>query len=94
MKAVGLALAFFVAATTMAKADVLLLDSIKASPPNNASGLPRPSRGSSMATVRSQFGEPSEDKTAIGDPPITRWIYPAYTVYFEYQHVIDVVVHR
>ena len=47
-----------------------------------------------MDTVKAQYGEPTEAKPAVGDPPITRWVYPGYTVYFEYQHVIDVVVHR
>lgn len=94
MKAVGLALAFLVTAGTTAQADVLLLDSINAAPPNNASGIPRPHRGSSMTTVRSQYGDPAEEIPAVGEPPISRWVYPEYTVYFEYEHIIDVVVHR
>ena len=94
MKGVGLALAFLVAATATAQADVLLMDSINAVPPNNASGVPRPHRGSSMTTVRGQYGDPVEQMPAVGEPPITRWTYPRYTVYFEHQHVLDVVVHR
>ena len=94
MKGPGLALALVVAATTTAHADVLLLDTIGAAPPNNASGIPRPHRGSSMTIVKGQYGEPTEAKAAVGDPPITRWVYPGYTVYFEREHVIEVVVHR
>jgi len=94
MKVMGWVLASLVTVTTAAQADVLLLDSINAAPPNNASGVPRPHRGSSMTTVRAQFGDPATEKPAVGDPPITRWSYPAYTVYFENQHVIDVVIHR
>ena len=94
MKGPGLALALLAAVTTTAQADVLLMDSIGAVPPNSASGVPRPHRGSSMTVVKGQFGEPESTKPAIGDPPITRWVYPAYTVYFEHEHVIDVVVHR
>lgn len=94
MKGPGLALALVIAATTTAQADVLLLETINAAPPNTASGVPRPHRGSSMTIVKGQFGEPTETKAAIGEPPITRWAYPGYTVYFEHQHVIDVVVHR
>lgn len=94
MKGPGLALALVLATTAAAQADVLLLDSINAAPPNTSSGVPRPHRGSSMGIVKGQFGEPTEAKQAIGDPPITRWVYPAYTVYFEHEHVIDVVVHR
>ena len=94
MRGVELALALFLATTTVGHADVLLLDSIDAAPPNDSSGVPRPHRGSSMATVRNHFGQPTEELPAVGEPPITRWAYPRYTVYFEHQHVIDVVVHR
>jgi hypothetical protein len=47
-----------------------------------------------MATVFARYGEPQETKAAVGDPPISRWVYPAYTVYFEYETVLDVVIHR
>lgn len=94
MKGPGLALALVLAATSAAQADVLLLEAINSAPPNSASGVQRPHRGSSMNIVKGQFGEPTEAKPAIGDPPITRWVYPAYTVYFEHEHVIDVVLHR
>ena len=94
MKGHGLALALIVTAASAAQADVLLLDSINAAPANNSSGVQRPHRGSSMTIVKGQFGEPAETKAAIGEPPITRWVYPGYTVYFEHEHVIDVVVHR
>jgi hypothetical protein len=94
MRGSGLALALIVAATATANADVLLLKTIEAAPPNSSSGVLRPNRGASMSTVRAQFGEPDKMMDAIGEPPITRWTYPTYTVYFEYQHVVDVVVHR
>jgi len=90
----ALALALALAATASARADVLLLDSISSAPPNNAAGVPRPHRGSSMNIVKGQYGEPTAAKPAVGDPPITRWVYPTFTVYFESEHVIDVVVHR
>jgi hypothetical protein len=81
-------------AAPMAQADVLLLDAIAQDPPNTSSGLMRPHRGESMTSVRAGYGEPATVKGPVGEPPITRWVYPGYTVYFEYQHVIDVVVHR
>jgi len=89
-------LACVLLATTslVAHADVLLLDTITAAPPNSTNGVPRPRGGSSMAQVRAQYGEPTEVRGPVGDPPITRWIYPGYTAYFEHEHVIDVVVHR
>jgi hypothetical protein len=78
----------------IAHSDVLLLDSIADTPANNAQGIPRPTRGMSMQTVKSRFGEPSQVHPRIGNPPITRWDYPDYSVFFEYQHVLTSVVHR
>jgi hypothetical protein len=51
----------------------------------------RPNRGMSMATVESRWGSPSTKRGAIGDPPITRWEYPSFVVYFEYRNVIHAV---
>jgi hypothetical protein len=30
----------------------------------------------------------------VGDPPITRWVYDRFTVYFENDRVIHSVVHH
>lgn len=75
-------------------ADVLLLDAIEQAPANSSEGLPRPSPGQSMETVRERFGEPVREVPWVGEPPITRWVYDDFTVYFEYQNVINTVVHR
>lgn len=53
-----------------------------------------PSRGSLKSTVESRYGAPLEKRAAVGDPPITRWVYPAFSVYFEYDHVITSVLNR
>lgn len=50
-----------------------------------------PSRGTSMAQVERQFGAPAERFAAVGQPPITRWVYPDFVVFFEYSHVIHAV---
>jgi hypothetical protein len=47
-----------------------------------------------MEQVRPRFGEPREELAPVGEPPIGRWIYPAYTVYFENDLVLTSVVHR
>ncbi len=94
MKTFVLPMALTLALTLPVQADVLLLDAITSAPPNDASGVPRPHRGSSMARVQSNHGDPQNVMDAIGEPPITRWIYPSYTVYFEHDKVINVVVHR
>jgi hypothetical protein len=68
--------------------------SIAQEPPNSPEGIPRPTRGMTMEQVRKQFGEPDTVEPAVGDPPITRWVYGKYTVYFEYQYVLHSVVHK
>lgn len=52
-----------------------------------------PKRGSSMAAVEAKFGAPKARHAAVGDPPITRWDYEAFSVYFEHQHVVHAVAH-
>ena len=51
-----------------------------------------PIRGITMTTVEAKFGAPTERHAAVGKPPITRWDYPGFSVFFEYQHVIHSVV--
>lgn len=52
-----------------------------------------PGRGASMAQVEKRFGQPREKLPPVGEPPITRWVYGDYTVYFEHQYVIHSVTH-
>ncbi len=51
-----------------------------------------PSRGMSMSQVANKFGEPVTKVPAVGQPPISRWEYPGFVVYFEHEHVIHSVV--
>lgn len=51
-----------------------------------------PSRGMSMARVEKAFGRPQRRLDPVGDPPITRWVYDGFTVYFEHHLVITSVV--
>ncbi|MEJ1296527.1 MAG: hypothetical protein RPU64_15040 [Candidatus Sedimenticola sp. (ex Thyasira tokunagai)] len=79
---------------SLSVADVLLLDAIAENPVNSAEGLQRPSNGQSMDQVRKRYGDPKQEMPWIGDPPISRWIYDDFTVYFEHEYVINSVVHR
>lgn len=72
-----------------ASADTLLIERSK-----RADAAAVPHRGMLMEAVAAQFGEPSEKRDAVGDPPISRWIYPAFTVYFEHDHVITTVLNK
>jgi len=53
-----------------------------------------PARGMTMARVESAFGAPANRVPAVGQPPITRWEYPGFVVYFEHNHVIHTVTVR
>lgn len=70
-------------------ADTLLLDEVEMAA---TTADTRPARGTTMDDVEARFGPPSERVQAVGEPPITRWIYPNFTVYFEYDRVIHAVV--
>jgi hypothetical protein len=54
-------------------------------------GVDKPARGSSMKSVEARFGAPSSRHATVGKPPITRWDYPGFSVYFEYEHVVHAV---
>lgn len=54
--------------------------------------VPHPKRGMSMAQVEKHFGEPRERHPTVGTPPITRWDYDSFAVFFEKDLVIDAVV--
>jgi hypothetical protein len=51
-----------------------------------------PARGLTMTKVEAQYGAPAERHAAVGNPPITRWDYPGFSVFFEHEHVIHSVV--
>lgn len=71
-----------------AAADVLIIDKLEQAPPT------LPERGTSMDQVQARFGAPVNRAPAVGDPPITRWEYPDFTVFFEYSLVIHSVQKR
>ena len=55
------------------------------------STVERPARGQTMTAVEARFGAPQTRHDAVGAPPITRWDYAAFSVYFEKDRVIDAV---
>ena len=66
----------------MVDGDTLLIERVQEKPAN------LPSRGMSMAQVEARFGAPSDRLDPRGGqkqewPTINRWMYPAFTVYFE-----------
>jgi hypothetical protein len=56
------------------------------------SGVATPARGMTMEEVTAKFGPPVNKTPAVGKPPISRWEYQGFVVYFEADHVIHSVV--
>jgi len=75
-------------AAAAASADVLLIDEVR-----QVEKMPLPHNGLTKADVESKFGAPEEKRAAVGDPPISRWDYKDYSVYFEYDLVLYSVLH-
>lgn len=81
-------------APAVAGADVLLIERVEA-----RSDVVLPKRGLLMGQVAASFGEPTFKHASVGGdapqhPPITRWDYPTFSVYFEHDHVVNAVVTR
>ena len=57
-------------------------------------GATVPQKGMTMNMVEARFGAPTTRRVPVGDPPITRWIYNGFRVYFEHQYVIHSVANR
>ena len=54
----------------------------------------KPTRGMTQARVEADYGQPSARQAPVGDPPISRWEYPGFVVFFEYDKVIHAVSKR
>lgn len=78
-----------VSAATPALAETLSTDT-----GNPAATGGQPNRGSTMAAVQGRFGEPTQRHATVGNPPITRWDYPQFSVYFEHDRVLHAVLVR
>jgi len=50
--------------------------------------------GLNEAQVRQRLGEPDKVIPAVGNPPISQWIYPNFTVYFERHLALHAVKHE
>lgn len=59
--------------------------------PGPSDSVARPVRGMSMDKVEATYGAPAKRIPAVGTPPISRWEYPGYVVYFEGNLVIHSV---
>lgn len=87
-KTTAAALLAILLGTSAAYADTL---SIPLGQQGSQQQMDLPQRGQSQASVLRRHGEPVQRHASVGQPPITRWDYPDFSVYFEYSHVINSV---
>lgn len=75
--------------STLASGDVLLIEPVRES-----ANMDLPVNGMSMAEVESRYGTPGSKVSPVGNPPITRWVYDRWSVFFEYDAVLYTVLHK
>jgi len=88
-----IAVAAAVSLAIPASAETLLIERVQEEP------APLPARGMNMSQVEARFGAPMDRLDPRGGqkrqwPTINRWVYPAFTVYFEKNKVIDAVANK
>jgi hypothetical protein len=69
-------------------------EAVEPAPESGTFTVTLPGRGMTKDQVEERFGSPPEKVGAVGEPPISRWVYSGFTVYFEYDHVIHAVNHH
>jgi len=77
------------ASPVVLSADVLLIEQV-----HQVEGMAVPANGQSQAEVEAAFGPPRSRTDAVGDPPITRWTYEHWSVYFEFDRVLFTVLNK
>ena len=87
MKMTVVALALGAAVPTFA--ETLAIDGQVAIKP---AGIETPQRGSTMSAVEQKFGAPANKSGPVGNPAITKWLYPKFVVVFENDKVLHAVV--
>lgn len=92
MPKISIVLAGLLLTITTAQADVLSIADPRYDVPNSNAGVLRPTQGMSMTQVEAKFGAPTNKLPAVGEPPISRWQYSDFEVFFEYDKVIHSVV--
>ena len=88
-----LVIAMFGVIGSASAADTLLIQRVRQESAN------MPQRGATAAQVQARYGAPIEQLAPEGGqkrawPVIRRWVYPAFTVYFERDRVIDAVANQ
>ena len=82
------------AALLLALGSLASADTVKIEGATARDGDGRPTRGMTQASVESRYGSPANVQAPVGEPPITRWEYKDFVVFFEYDRVIHAVTKR
>jgi len=61
---------------------------VQSAPATPAAMMDMPRNNMTWTKVREKYGDPQQELPAVGKPPITRWKYADYIVYFEFDRVI------
>lgn len=81
------------AAAPLAAEQVLVPIGRQGLPAQSLPALPEP--GSSMEQVEAMLGPPLRRHAPVGEPPISRWEYRHFVVFFEHRTMLDIVMlHR
>ena len=87
MKKLILIMVLFMAPISLLQAEVISIIDVDSANMQ----VEKPKSGLTMAQVKQQFGQPEQESGPVGQPPITTWVYPDFSVYFEYDRVIYAV---
>jgi len=89
--------AFTLIAVAATFANVTLAETLQMGDSENAARFEqagKPTRGMTRESVEATYGSPESRQSAVGEPPIARWDYAGFVVFFEYDRVIHAVTKR
>lgn len=75
-------------------ANIALAEEIRLVGSQGNSNISTPTIGQTNTNVAANFGQPIQASGSVGEPPISRWEYSQFYVYFEHDRVIHSVVKR
>jgi hypothetical protein len=90
MKTLVFLVVSILSASQVAQAESIQISVSKQSPGMQA--VDRPRNGMNKKDVELKYGPPQEVTAAVGNPPISMWIYKDYSVYFENDLVLHTVL--
>ena len=81
---------FLLALSTPPQAEEIIIG--VAQQASEMTNIERPVNGQTKDDVMQKYGPPQEMTDPVGNPPISRWTYQNYSVYFEYNSVLHSVL--